>query len=275
MPPPPTTEIPGQPPRPETNAVRQVRPVRADRADRPHVAEPGHRRSAAVVLGRPPRRQPGADRPDGPGAQAAHVRGPREDGLQGDRGRVPGGQPAGLRLHPPADHRRPDPRRRDDPGVDAVPPRAHRAHLREHPGGAAGDRPLLQLDQPAAAPGRVRSRPSRHRRHRRQRRQALPQAGAAAPQLGDPLRVLAGELHAHRARLRRRDLRAGDGRHRARRRPPDHPQPAGHGRVLLAQRVRRRHRVVRAHDHAAAATSCFRCIRTTTEAAPWPPPSSG
>ena len=274
MPPQPTTEIPGHRPDPRPMPFGKYAPYVPIVLDRPHLAQPGHRQGAAVVLGRPPRRQPGADRPDGPGAQAAHVRGPREDGLQGDRGRVPGGQPAGLRLHPPADHRRPDPRRRDDPGADAVPPRAHRAHLREHPGGAAGDRPLLQLDQPAAAPGRVRSRPSRHRRHRRQRRQALPQARAAAPQLGDPLRVLAGELHAHRARLRRRDLRAGDGRHRARRRPPDHPQPAGHGRVLLAQRVRRRDRVVRAHDQRAAATSCCRCIRTTTEAAPSPPPSS-
>jgi 2-isopropylmalate synthase len=32
---------------------------------------------------------------------------------------------------------------------------------------------------------------------------------------------------------------------------PDHPQPAGHGRVLLPQRVRRRDRVVRPHDQAA------------------------
>ncbi len=35
---------------------------------------------------------------------------------------------------------------------------------------------------------------------------------------------------------------------RAARRPADHPQPAGHGRVLLPQRLRRRDRVVRAHD---------------------------
>ena len=33
-----------------------------------------------------------------------------------------------------------------------------------------------------------------------------------APEHGDPLRVLAGELHADRARLRHRDLRGGDGR---------------------------------------------------------------
>ena len=115
-------------------------------------------------------------------------------------------------------------------------------------GRGAGDRPLLQLDQPAAAPGRLRTRPGRHRRHRRQRRQALPQARGAASELGDSLRVLAGELHAHRAGLRHRDLRAGDGRHRAGRRPPDHPQPAGDGRVLLPQRLRRRDRVVRTND---------------------------
>ena len=46
-------------------------------------------------------------------------------------------------------------------------------------GRAAGDRPLLQLDQPVAARGRVRPRQGRHRRHRRQRRPAVPQAGGA------------------------------------------------------------------------------------------------
>ena len=89
-----------------------------------------HRQGAAVVLRRPARRQPGADRPDGPGAQAAHVRGAGEDGLQGDRGRLPVGEPARLRLRPPAHRGGPDPRRRHDPGADAVPPRADRAHLR-------------------------------------------------------------------------------------------------------------------------------------------------
>ena len=54
-----------------------------------------------------------------------------------------------------------------------------------------------------------------------------------------------GELHRDRARLRGRDLRGGDGRHRARRRPPAHPQPAGHRRDVHPQPLRRRHRVVR------------------------------
>ena len=77
------------------------------------------------------------------------------------------------------------------------------------------------------------------------------------PSTDDPLRVLAGELHAAPSReLRHRDLRGGDGRHRADARPADHPQPAGHGRVLHAQRLRRRHRVVPPHDHATATASC-------------------
>ena len=137
-----------------------------------------------------------------------------------------------------------------DPGARAVPPGADRAHVRVHRRGAAGDHALLQLDQPAAARGRVRSRQGGHRRHRRQRRQAVPQARGDGARHRDPLRVLAGELHADRAGLRHRDLRSGDGRHRADARPPDHPQPAGDGRVLHAQRVRRRDRVVRPHDHA-------------------------
>ena len=138
--------------------------------------EPDHRQGAAVVLGRPARRQPGAHRPDGPDAQAAHVRRPRADGLQGDRGRFPGGEPARLRLHPPAHQGGPDPRRRHDPGARAVPPGAARAHVRVAAGRAAGDRALLQLDQPAATARRVRPRQAGHRRHRRQRRPPVPQA---------------------------------------------------------------------------------------------------
>ena len=105
------------------------------------------------------------------------VRRPREDGLQGDRGRLPVGQPARLRLRPPAHRGGPDPRRRHDPGARAVPRGADRAHVRVPAGRAASDRALLQLDQPAAARGRVRPRQGRHRRHRRQRRPPVPQAG--------------------------------------------------------------------------------------------------
>ena len=70
------------------------------------------------------------------------------------------------------------PRRRDDPGAHPVPPGADRAHVREHRRRVEGDRPLLQLDQPAAARGRVRPRQAGDHRRRRQRRQAVPQARA-------------------------------------------------------------------------------------------------
>ena len=259
---------------PENHGVHPLPAVRAGRAHRPHLAERGHRQGAAVVLGRPARRQPGAHRPDGPDPQAADVRGTGRDGLQGDRGRLPVGQPTRLRLRPPADRGGPDPRRRHDPGAHPVPPGADRAHVRVPAGCTAGDRPLLQLDQPAAARGRVRPRQARDRRRRGQRRQAVPQVGARAGRHGRALRVLTRELHAHRARLRDRDLRGGDGRGRADTRPADHPQPAGDGRVLLPQRVRRRDRVVRPHDQAARLRRRHRCTRTTTAAAPSPPPSS-
>jgi len=48
----------------------------------------------------------------------------------GDRGRVPVGVAAGLRLHPPVGRRGSDPRRRHDPGPHAVPSRVDRANLR-------------------------------------------------------------------------------------------------------------------------------------------------
>ncbi len=192
-----------QPCHPAEDGLRQVRAVRPDPPRRSHLARPRHRPRSPVVLGRPARREPGPHRPDGSRAQAAHVRRRREHGLQGGRGRLPRRQPARLRLHPSAHRGGPDPRRRDDPGAGAVPAGAAGADVRVPPGCAAGDRPLLQLDQPVAAAGRVRPRQAGHRRHRRQRRPPRPQAREDGAGHGDPLRVLARELHADRARVRR------------------------------------------------------------------------
>ena len=61
---------------------------------------PSSPQAAALALHRPARRQPGPDRPHDPGAQAPHVRPARAHGLQGDRGRLPVGQPDRLRLRP-------------------------------------------------------------------------------------------------------------------------------------------------------------------------------
>ena len=88
------------------------------------------------------------------------------DGLQGDRGRLPGRQPDRLRLRPPAHRAGPDPGRRHDPGADPVPRAPDRAHLRVAARRQAGDRALLQLDVDAAAPGGVRPGQGRHHRHR-------------------------------------------------------------------------------------------------------------
>ena len=165
---------------PEDDALRQVPAVPPARAARPHLARPADQEGAAVVLGRPPRRQPGAHRPDGPGPQAPHVRHRRGDGLQGDRGRLPVGQPARLRLHPPAHRGGPRPRRRHHPGAHAVPARADRAHLRVPAGRQQRDRPLLQLDVGPPAPGGVRPRQGRHHPDRHRRRQALQEARAHA-----------------------------------------------------------------------------------------------
>ena len=105
--------------------------------------------------------------PMSPDPQAAHVRPAGPHGLQGDRGRLPVGQPDRLRLRPAAHRAGPDPRRRDDPGADPVPGAADRADLRVAARRAAGDRALLQLDLHAAAPGGLRPGPGRH--HRRSR----------------------------------------------------------------------------------------------------------
>ncbi len=191
---------------PPLPAVPPAHPARPDLAGRrPH---PG----TALGQRRPAGRQSGPGRSHGPGAQIEVVRDPRRHRLQGDRGRVPRRLPDRLRL-PAPDHRRGgDPRRRDHPGTGAVPGGADRAHLRIAGRRAAGHRPLLQLDVRAAASGGIRSRPGRHRRHRRQRRPPVQEVRVDGPGYRHPLRVLPGELHRHRARVRRRDLRSGDRR---------------------------------------------------------------
>ena len=95
---------------------------------RPHLARQGHRPGAGVVRRRPARQQPGPDRPDEPGPQAADVRTAGQDGLQGDRGRFPVGQPDRLRLRPRIIEQGAVPGRHH-PGADPVPSRTDRAHL--------------------------------------------------------------------------------------------------------------------------------------------------
>ncbi len=119
------------------HAVRQVPALPSLRSGqplvvRPHLARPRADGSPDLVQRGPARRQSGPDRPDGPRPQAEVLRDPDRDGVQGDRGRFPGGLSTGLRVHPP-DHRRgPHTRRRGHTGAGAVPARADRAHLRSH-----------------------------------------------------------------------------------------------------------------------------------------------
>ena len=107
-----------EPATPKHDAVRQVPAVRARRAHRPHVAE-------RQVIDKAPL-WCSVDLRDGNQALIDPMDPTRKrrmfdelvaDGLQGDRGRLPVGEPARLRLHPPADRGGPDPRRRHDPGA--------------------------------------------------------------------------------------------------------------------------------------------------------------
>ena len=167
--------------------------VEPDRAARPHLARHGHRPRTAVVRGRPARRQPGADRPDEPGPQAAHVRPAGPHGLQGDRGRLPVGQPDRLRLRP-RDHRARAPIP-DDVTIQVLTqcrPELIERTFEALRGRAAGDRALLQLDVDPAAPRRVPRRPRRHQEHRHRRRAQVRRGGSEvsrAPTVA--LRVLA------------------------------------------------------------------------------------
>ena len=165
------------------------------------------------------------------------------------------------------------PRRRHHPGADPGPRAPHRADLRVDPRRQAGHRPPLQLDVDAAAPGRVRPGPRRHHRHRRRRRAAVPEVRRHDPRDRGLLRVLAGVLHRHRARVRRRGLRRGERGLAADAGPQGHHQPAGHRRDGHPQRLRRLDRVDAAATWPTATPSSCACTRTTTAAPPWPPPS--
>ena len=140
-------------------------------------------------------------------------------------------------------------------------------------GATAGDRPLLQLDVDPAAPGRVRPRQGRHHRHRGQRRQDVPQARGDRARHRRPLRVLARELHRHRDRVRGRDLRRGGRGHRADARAAADHEPAGDGRDVLAEHLRRHHRVVPAHGAQPRVGRAVAAPAQRPRAARWRPPS--
>ena len=230
----------------QPDAVPPLSRLPPDRPARPHLADESDHQGAALAVHRSPGRQPGPDRPDDPGPQAQDVRPAGVHGLQGDRDRLPVGQPDRLRLRPAADRAGPDPRRRDRLGADPGPRGPDRAHRRVAGRGQDGDHPHVQRDRAAVPPGGVPGRPGRVHRARHPGHRAGDEVRRAAPgRCRVRLPVLTGDLHRDRAGVLRRGLQRGDGRLAARRRPGDHPEPAGHGGDGDAERVRRPDRVVR------------------------------
>ena len=230
----------------QPDAVRALRAVPTDRPAGPHLARQGDHRGAALALDRPARRQPGAHRPDEPGAEDDDVRPPGPDGLQGDRGRLPGGQRDRLRVRPPAHRERPDPRRRHHLGADPGPRGPHRAQRPVAGRRTPREHPPLQRAGAAVPPGRLPGEQRRDQGHRDPRHRDRPEEHRELPgRHGHRLRVQPRDLHLDRAALLARGVRGGLRRLAARGRPRDHPQPAGDGRVRDAERLRRPDRVVR------------------------------
>ncbi len=135
---------------------------------------------------------------------------------------------------------------------------------------------LYNATAPLFRAGRVPQHARGDRRARRGRHAARDafRREVPRPDEGLRLRVLAGDLHRHRAGIRGRDLRGRDGRLAARRRPRDHPQPAGDHRALDAERLRRPDRVDGPPPVASRVRSACPCTRTTTAAARSRRPSS-
>ncbi len=213
--------------------------------DRPHLAGQAHREGAALVRGRPARRQPGPHRPDDARpASSTMFQLLVADGLQGDRGRLPERQPDRLRLRAPAHRGGPDPRRRRHPGADPGSRGAHRAHLRVASRGAKQAivhlynststlqrRVVFGLDEDGIADIAVSGA------------RLCKKYEETVPDTAGLLRVQPGVLHRHRARVRRPGLQRGARGLRAHRREAGHHQPAGHRRDGHAQRLRRLDRV--------------------------------
>ncbi len=189
------------------------------------------RPGTAMVLGRPPRRQPGAHRPDGPGPQAAHV--PGRWSQMGFK-EIEVGFPSASQ--PDFDFVRQlieEDLIPDDVTIQVLTQCRQELIERTYEAIAGAPRAIVHfynstsrcsvevvfgLDQEGIIDDR------------RQRGEAVQEARGDDPRDAGSLRVLAGELHADRARLRDRGLRRGHGRDRADARRPDHPQPAGDGR---------------------------------------------
>ena len=182
--------------------------VPARRSPRSHLARQVHHDGAALAVHRSPGRQPGADRPDEPGPQAQDVRAPGPDGLQGDRGRVPGREPDRLRLRPRADRGGPHPGRRPDLGAHPGPGGPDRALGPVAGRRAHGHRAHVQRHRADLPPGGVPHRPRGVQGARRRGHPARDEVRRAVPgRDGLRLRVLARDLHGHRARLRPGRLR--------------------------------------------------------------------
>ncbi len=157
----------------------------------------------------------------------------------------PVGQRDRLRLRAPADRGRPHPRRRHDLGAHPGPRGPDRAQRAVAGRRAPRQHPPLQRAGAAVPPGGLPGQQGRDQGHRGPRHRAGDEARREPPRHDrHRLRVQPGDLHLHRAAVLGRGLRGGLRRLAARRRPRDHPQPAGDGRGRDAERLRRPDRVV-------------------------------
>ena len=172
------------------------------------------------------------------------------------------------------DRERQGPRGRHDLGADPGargPDRAHRPLAGRRP---PRQHPPLQRAGAALPPRRLPRQQGRDQGHRRPRHRAGDEAQREHARQDDHrLRVQPRDLHRHRAAVLGRGVRGGLRRLAARRRPRDHPQPAGDDRDGDAERVRRPDRVVLPPADAARRSPPSACTRTTTAAPPSPPPS--
>ena len=148
--------------------------------------------------------------PMSPARKKRDVRAAGAHGLQGDRGRLPVGQPDRLRLRPRADRGGPDPRRRRDPGADPGPRGADRAHLRVDRAAPSRRSCTSTTRRPRCSAGsssawtRTASTTSRCRAP-----SSCKKFDGDHPGHRRLLRVLPGVLHRHRAGVRRRGLQRG------------------------------------------------------------------
>ena len=226
--------------------IRKVPRLRAHHPARPPMALPHHRQGADLVLGRPSRRQSGADRADGRRAQEPHVPAAGGMGFKEIEVAFPSASQTDFDFVRSIIESGAIP---DDVAIQVLTQCRPELIERTFEAVKGAKKVIVHFYNSTSTLQREVVFRTDRKGVEKIAVDAAKQVKAladAASGHGLSVRIFAGKLHRHRARVRARDLRGGQGRHQADALEAAHSQPAGDRRDGDAQHLRRPVRVVRA-----------------------------